>query len=429
MATIIPQSSRPSGWLSRRAFKIFLIQVSVALFTGYVGISDTVSAVGFGNRLRGGLFLLASIIVVVGAIGVVVVDRAGDKEWGYIALTGSILSLVATASMVVLQLQGGDYPVRLIIWVSMLLLCAWCVFRVLKAGIVIKHPGRATALLSVSTLLPIVSFLGPNVYQPAAAPHYLHIGVEFGTPVKNSRETAVAIPFTLKLKNPASTRLYVLGSTYSIAGRKTTPATNASIGKAMRTAILDGRPITRALASMTFELLQADSIVTPDLFLEPGEEYSSTRVLIVPMNNKYDVLRLEANAIVARGDRLVPTLQQNVVSWDEQGKQVAEAPEWVAPKGTPFIDATFKMHETSTVRKLTRQPQRLDVWSVLTNTSSNSSGTLQLVTSIAQGDAEPKEPSSETGERALTRYGLEQTSPAVIEMSTWNLRASRSKKG
>jgi hypothetical protein len=425
MATVVSRFSKPPWFTSWRPFGVFSVQVLVGLFTGLIGVNDTASAVGFGNRLRGGLFLLGGIVILIGAIGVAVADRTGNAEWGGVALTGGVLSFVAIASMVVLQWQGGDYHERLVAWIPMLFLCAWSVYRLLRAGISIDHPGRATALLSISTLLPIVSFLGPNVYQPASAPHYLQLNAAFGKPIKDPGKTTVAIPFSLKLKNPVSTRLYVLGSSYSITGRRTTPAKDASSGKAMQTAVVAGRPVTRSIGSMTFELLQADSIVGPDTFLEPAEEYSSTRILRVPVKNDYDVLRLEASAIVARGDRLIPTLKEYWASWDEQGNQVRAAPEWAAPKGTPFLNAVFDLEETSTVRKLTRQPQRLNVWSVLTGSASNNSGSLYLYSTITrEGVAPVEEPSQKVGQNLLRRYGLESTSPVVVELSTWSFKSS-----
>jgi hypothetical protein len=213
---------RLNYYLRRRtAVGIIAIQALMVLFCLNIGVSDTTSSLTFAGRIRGALFLLAGVALIVGIIAVIGMVTQDNPQWGPPALAGAILSLVVGLSMIIIQSRALEHAERLPYWIVMALACLWCVLALLRSGAVIQNPGRLVAVLSIPTLLSAANFLYPNVYQPSVAPYLLQLNLDFGKPTANTKGTMLAVPVTVRATNPAKMKVYVVGSTLAVTGRKT----------------------------------------------------------------------------------------------------------------------------------------------------------------------------------------------------------------
>jgi hypothetical protein len=158
------------------------------------------------------------------------------------------------------------------------------------------------------------------------------------------------------------------------------------------------------------------------------EELTLSRVVELPFPTAYDLLRLEASALVVRGDRLTPTLQSAELYQHKNGKWV-DIPEWVAPPRTDYAWFKFSLEEANAIRRLTRQPQLVNVWWVLKEPSVDQPTGPYLQSVVAPEGRETQEPDSQVGHVLLKKYGLEMGT-AVAEFPTWSLPdLRRSSKG
>lgn len=115
---------RLNYYLRRRtAVGIIAIQALMVLFCLNIGVSDTTSSLTFASRIRGALFLLAGVALIVGIIAVIGMVAQDNPQWGPPALAGAILSLVVGLSMIIIQSRALEHAERLPYWIVMALAC------------------------------------------------------------------------------------------------------------------------------------------------------------------------------------------------------------------------------------------------------------------------------------------------------------------
>jgi hypothetical protein len=405
----------------RRALPIVVIQFIMVLFCAYVGINDTTSSLTFAGRIRGGLFLIVAIALVIGIVAIIGMLTNDNPQWGPPALAGSIFSFVVGASMVIIQSVAVEHVERLPIWIVVSLACLWCVLTLLRSGAVLQNPGRLAAVLSVSTLLSAANFLYPNVYQPSTAPYLLQLSLDYGKPIVNDERTMLAIPITIKARNPAAARVYVVGSTFAISGRKTKYVKNGAVGVLMQDAVRNRAPLQRYVKTIGYDVLTADEFISAGFYFEAGEERVTRRIVEIPVKNPYQTLRLDAEALVVRGDRVVPTLAEETVSWDDKGNPIESLPSWMNIPSSSFVHWTFSLKEASAIAKLTREPLALNVWWVLEEPEIARPRGSYLVSLISAEKQQDRKPPASMEERSSNRYGLQSTGTYVSEISMYEL--------
>lgn len=278
------------------------------------------------------------------------------------------------------------------------------------------------AVLSIPTLLSAANFLYPNVYQPSVAPYLLQLNLDFGKPTANTKGTMLAVPVTVRATNPAKMKVYVVGSTLAVTGRKTKPIKNGSVGAHMRDAVRNRAPVTRYAETVGYDLLLADELIGAGFYLEPGEEHTSTRIVQLPVKTSYETLRLEAEVLVIRGDRVIPELADETISWNDKGNRVESVPSWMKiPASVHFVHWKFSLKESNAIARYTRQPLDLNVWWVLQNPEIARPRGSYLASLISAQGQQDREPAAAIEERSSARYGLQSTGTLTHEASVWQL--------
>jgi hypothetical protein len=160
------------------------------------------------------------------SVRVFVRRKHSKRLLAHLLLVSSLGSLVVGFVLTFLQARTVDqqqavpYWWHMHLWVVISTLCGWCVYTLLRAGVSLPHIGKVATAASISTVLSILNFLYPNVYRPAAAPYQLNIAIEFSKPVLNPKGSVAAVPVTFIMKNTSDVRVYVVGSSYTVMGRR-----------------------------------------------------------------------------------------------------------------------------------------------------------------------------------------------------------------
>lgn len=420
------------SWTSRGSTvaKIGFIQFCMANVILFIGWGDLTSAFTLTGKLRGVFFLILGIMVIIGGLAGIPLYQRGSPVAGRVALIGSALGLFIAIWLLYLQLRsplrGYTYPRRLIAWAVLVVVCLWSVQRLVRGGAsIVSMPrfGKLLSAISIPTIIAAASFFNASIYQPSIAPQVAELTVGFGKAVSDAQKTAAAIPVTIKLKNPSSVRMYVLASAFSVTARKINRKSDGSSRESIRLSAANGNPIMRHAKVKSYELLHADTILTGGLYLEPNGETTTSRVVQLPIKNlsDFDTLRLQATALVVRGDRLTPALYYGTTSWST-GSEDIPSPLWMDPK-TDFLYWSFSVNEGNAIRELMEGPQYFHVWWVLEAPNlHNPAGPYLAGTDEIRDEDAPIRPASDY-EAMARRYGL-QRSTAFTELPIWEINKS-----
>jgi hypothetical protein len=426
-------------WTSQWATitKIIAIYLSVAVISGLLGIIDVSGALTYGGRVRGALAVVASSILLLAACSVIAFAKwlglnryqgsAHTSETtisGTLTLIGAVVAIIVSTVLFLTQLRGGDVNGYLGLWLSLVLCSSWCLYRVIRWRIHIPYPKQVAVTGIASVILAVAGFTYSELYQPTVQPYAIEVTVGLDKPSISPDRTAASLPITVSIKNTGKVRVRVLGTSYSVVGRRATISKEDKTEGMAYEAVPQGLPMARTTTIQGFDLLQADRIVMPGDIAEPDAQVNIGRILQLRLPVHYDAIGISATAIVIRDDRATVHAgyaESAMLSWDETLNPVIDAPAWVAPPKTAFVRYQADISEGSVIRRITRRARQVTMWWVLAEpTLTNPSGPY-VAAIIAPVGEEHTAPSPKRSKELEERYGLSYTHSGLYEQSVWAL--------
>jgi hypothetical protein len=329
-------------------------------FSGILGSGD------LGARFVGAGALVAGVIISAAAICVALVTQRWTAWFGVLAgLFGATFGVVmwlaqdrggapTALRFVPILLALGSVPV-VIYGAGNLRLRDLRDFRVIA--------GIFASVVSIGALTGLADFVYHAVYLPGQVTPTLTV-----TPMLSSRGTKHGmdvIDVGVTLQNPTSTKVRVLGSTYQVVGYRVAPAKAGASALAERSrqafvrnsASAAGPSASRFSRTTGGTVVQAGTMFAPgiDFEFEPQERFATNTTVYVP-HNRFDLLRVTAEMIVAKSDRLSLSPKR---TFPFHRAPVRDS------YGSMSVFAERTIRETSLFRKLTRGKRVLIyVWTV-----------------------------------------------------------------
>lgn len=267
-----------------------------------------------------------------------------------------LLGLAAIALVVsyLLWLSQPDHDERLVIWAAIVIAAGLAAFALwgarpsalsadaLKAlyGVV----GFATlgALISGAQLWYSTQYL-PSHQKPS-------LTVESDLSQRANANGLEVAELTFAIANTGEVKADILGSVYRVTAAKVAfgDPDEAAFARQLKRPHVKSRPVLRYRRAPRWDVVQADRIFVDDSWLSPGEKFSTKALVYVPPD-RYDVLRVQANILIAKGDTID-------IDFGER-----ELIPFSAEPGRPFwgVSSTLPIEETSMFRELTRANREL----------------------------------------------------------------------
>jgi hypothetical protein len=375
--------------------------------------------------MEGAVALVAAAILLGGAAGTITLQVAGKPTAGDLSLAGAVVVLLVDALLVLFGAFEGD-PGRWE-WVAGALAVggSWAVWRLLRGGAKLPRFKR----IAFAALLPVIitggNFAYSDVYLPSVQPHLVALFVHLGDAAIDKTGKVASFPITIDFKNAGKSGVYVLGSTYSVVGRRANAAQLGLSDPNSLLAVQERLEYERSAVVAGYDLLQSGQFIRPGDVFEGSDEASIVRTVSVNLPVGYDTIAIQASAYVIRKDRatVIPDYPtQFKRSWDDQQRHTSNAPPWVAHPGTNWVRFSSPLVEGSLLRRLVRWPRFVTVWWVLALPPPRHPAGFSLRATIAPRGGERTAPSPSRSHQFFVRYGLQFAHTGLIERSALDMK-------
>ncbi|MFC4114352.1 hypothetical protein [Nonomuraea zeae] len=339
-----------------------------AIVFGWIGGEDLSGALTFTGRVTGGLLFLASLTMFAAAAASV--DYWGGRRLKYsgtILILGTFVVLAANLMMLIVQIQGRDITPFLACWLILLVWSGWAFSELCRQGIWrdLPHPRGLAAGVTVTAVAVAGNFVYTQMYLPHMSPTKIDLTTSFGKPRVHPKGDHVYLPLTISFKNIGDVEIYVVYIMYSLWGVRDEYIANPLIVADSVPRLGDrGWQLNRFSTTKKHELLSVNlNHIDPGTWVSPGETLVTEKLVMLPRNDRLDVVKANAEMYVVRTDKAkVHQPAKYDTSW---GEDRAKAPPWLLkdqPKGTQFIRYDMPLKQPNKLLDLTRSPKQITVW-------------------------------------------------------------------
>lgn len=411
------------------AVKVAIVIVLPGIVALVLGLTDVYSALSFTGRVEGAIDLVAGTLMMAGAVAVLLYQN-GSSAGGPIASVAALAAALFAVLILFTAYVGGDARMDVVCSaVASLGTALWALARLLGTGVRISYPKVALAVL-LPGLIAAANFIYSDLYLPSIEPrltalttsigksskHDVEITTASATPQPGVPPTAVAtLPLTIGFKNMSQHRVYVVGSGYSVTGRRSnllhsdlSPASIQYVGQPL---------YERDTRIIGFDLLQAGEFIPPGSSVEAGSSVTIAELINLPLPVSYDQIEATTTIFLIAADKVTisasPLLAQ-CSSWDKNGVHCIP-PRWVAHPAVYTVRFQAPLAEGTGMRRLTYNRRYVTSWFVLNKPSLSDPSGPYLDAAIATIGRESKPPTPEGYSRFTEEYGLQRK---VISMQT-----------
>jgi hypothetical protein len=396
---------------------IVLVLCATAGFVGWFGVSDLTEALTYVGRFTGAVFVLASVVFIIGAVAVL--DhwfKQGLHFSGAAALISTCVAVAVNAMLFIMAVRDGDRREYVFYWAVLLIGSLWAVYAIYRTRLPMFGPARLTVALVVSSGLAVANFGYAQLYLPYAKSVNPMLEVSFGTPVLNPNSDIAALPVGVKFTNRSSIGLYILGAEYMILGRK---AAASPVGRApteWRADVMEGHALTRNTAITGYDVIQKSRWYAPFGHpVEGGQEYSTNQIVQLPLKTPYDELLIKATVVLVRKDRLI--LDHDYGPAREYSWNRSHNPKPRSIAGMDFVKYQGRVHENNSVAEHIRHRRYVTVWWIVNGPA----GSDPFVDTISRAGEEGRAASPIEERRNESRYGLVTEQTGWLEKPLWGL--------
>lgn len=322
------------------AAALCLLTTAIVLFK--IGMADFFSALTYAGRIAGATFLVAAAIEVIGIAAVFDYwTKRRVRFSGAVVFFAAAISLLANASLLLVQMGGRVYTRYLWLWIVLIVWSSWALFMLVRsqAWAGLQNPKRIAIGAVVSTVLAVTSLTYSQFYVPYTASPLVETAAEFRSPTLNKDGTVMYLPVHLSVKNAGRVAVYVLGSIYWIHGKP--------VGTPDYTLIQPG-----------------EFIAPPGRALNPGEEFSGDEVVKIdnPRKSDFETVRAQTEMYVIRADRM--TITADYENSKKYAGQLAKEGKDKDPEGPPgdYFRYQAEISNSNEILNVTRGHQRVTVW-------------------------------------------------------------------
>ncbi|MFE3493985.1 hypothetical protein ACFXOM_24240 [Streptomyces sp. NPDC059169] len=340
-----------------------------------VGLSDTLRALTFGGRVMGVVFLAGALLEAAAAVAVV--DYWGKRTVRYsgpCVVLGVVIAAVTSAMLLILQWEAGYLHGWFWLWIALVVWSGWAVCELTrqKAWQGVPHPRSFAAGLALSALVGAASMAYSSMYSPYVAPPTVPFGVSFGKPTLNAAHSTLYVPARFTFRNEGSVSISVIGTLWKATMWPSTFTEKGTNVETLRNELGDGWDTHRheSLQSPS-RMLAAGQISSPGSRLDPGDDFSKSVIIEVPLKAGDGRLYVFASISFIRADRgkLANSYKDSLeYSWNTRSaakEHQWDAPSWLAEKGDDFFRYRSRIYRTSTVMNMTQHPDWAAMWWVI----------------------------------------------------------------
>ncbi|MFK0020915.1 hypothetical protein [Streptomyces sp. NPDC090798] len=410
-----------------RAF-VLLIGVGLSASVvemGALGAIDASTAVTFGGRITGVIFLASALLALAAVFAMFTYSTGtrGPSFSGAVILIGVAIAGLMNLGLLIMQIETGDYTPYLWLWISLASWSCWTLFMLRRRGVWkrIPQPKKFAAGVFLTGVLAVANFTYTQVYKPYAQPSKIELTTSFGKPSVTPDGKSVALPLHIHLANTGDVSLYIVGSLYQVTARKA----HASKARTTKDWLQDIEgsqfDLQRDVDVKGYDLIQSGRIEDPGIYIDPGDSSTETKVIEIPLSGAYDVLFARSEALILRKDKVSLSSDfeySEKYSWDENYQHSTDAPDWVdQPLKHEFIEYQAPITQNSAILKAIRGSKNLTAWWILGQPAQESQFGPYITGVIASVNDEGREPTSRENEQSSERYGLAFLTSGVAQES------------
>ncbi|MER6123004.1 hypothetical protein ABT173_10025 [Streptomyces sp. NPDC001795] len=347
-----------------------LLMSAAVLFQ--VGMTDAFNALAYGGRVEGVVFTIAALVETLAALAVC--DYWGTRRLRYTGaavLVGVGTVTVTNLMFLITQAQGGEYTPFLWLWIGLLFWTVWAWWRLTRhrAWQGVPHPKGIAVSVLVSGVAGIASFAYSQMYVPYATPVRIPFTVSFGAPAVSPDGAVLHVPAHVEFRNAGSVRVYVVGTIVTVKGWPTKFTQQGTKADVWKQELWKYDETVRHVVYSPFHMLLTGMFSDPGDRLDPGDDFSKSFVVDVPLRAGIGRVQLDATSSFIRADRGKlgnSYVDSGETSWDtESGRHLTDAPSWVASPGDDFYRYHSKIYHSSEMLNLTRATDYASAWWVI----------------------------------------------------------------
>jgi hypothetical protein len=415
----------------RHAFETMLMSAGLGA-TGclltWLGFEVVSEALSYAGRLTGFFALAAALVTLVASVAVI--DYYGKHRVGFsgtVVLVGALTVLVVNLMLLAVQVQGREYTIWLLAWITFVVWSIWALWELLhrrKVWEEIRAPRAFASGALAATLIGVSNFAYAQIYTPYSEPLLVSMSSQFEKPVGNRATGGMALPLRLTVQNTGKVGAYFIEGVYSVYGRRESTDQRQEGARDWLRDAEQGLPVRQNFEILGYTMIESGVFITPGGWIDPGASVMTEEVVQLPKQTPYQAVVAVAQVELIRKDRVsldpAPATQ---VSWDRSLNHVRDAPSWVASPGTDFVQQTIRLHEGNSLIAVTRQPKRISVWWVLHRwTPEQPYGPYLQQTITSSQSGENVRPTATEVSSFITRYGWSDASSGMAEMPVGEMR-------
>ncbi|MER7187317.1 hypothetical protein ABT404_49000 [Streptomyces hyaluromycini] len=339
----------------------------------HVGVNDALSALAYGGRVVGAVFLIAILVEAVAILALC--DYWGMRTLRYsgVAVLLGVGTVVVTDLMfLIVQIQGAEYTVFLWLWIGLAIWAIWALWLLTQQKVWqgIPHTKGVALSVVVSGAIGATSLGYSQLYVPYNTPVKTLINVTFDDPTAATDGSLLHVPVKFKLQNTGSVGVFLVGSSWTAQGSPTKFNREGSgMNDWKRSVEIPGdNEMLRHVAFYPSHMLGTGTIATPGAWVDPGAEYSLEEIVDVPLRSGFSRIEVFIYLGFLRGDRCKPASDYAAsleVSWDAKSrekKHIRDAPAWLAHPGDEFYRHHSKVSYSSEILNLTHTTAYANAW-------------------------------------------------------------------
>ncbi|MEU2589213.1 hypothetical protein ABZ612_41870 [Streptomyces avermitilis] len=385
-----------------------------AIELGVLGAADASTAVTFGGRIIGVTFLFSSLLALAAVFAMFAYSSGsrGPSYSGAIILAGVAIIGFMNLGLLVLQIEGGDYTPYLWAWISLASWSCWTLFMLHRRGVWrrIPQPKKFAVGVLLSGVLAVANFAYTQIYKPYAQSSKLELTTTFGRASITPDGKSVSLPLYMHMANKGEVSLYIAGSLYQVTARKAHASKARTTKDWLRDIDESQLDLRRDVNVEGYDLIQSGPVVSPGEWYDPGDSFTTTKIIEVPLGSAYDVLVAKSDAIILRKDKVTLSGDYQYSkrnSWGGDYGHSADAPGWIdLGRKSEFIEYQAPITQNSAILKLIRGSKNLTVWWILDQPTRESEFGPYVDGVIASINDEYREPSASEFQLTTERYGL-----------------------
>lgn len=394
---------------------ILPVLLTTAFYLGFFGFEDWDEALADIGRLTGVLMLAACLVTLLGVAGVL--DHWFRRRWQYsglIALLGAGTALVADLMLLVTTITVGDSAGYLTLWCVLAAGSAWAVITIYRTSVVIPAPRQVALTALVSTALAVTNFGYVQLYQPYRREPRPELQVKFDAPVFRQDRRAFALPVVFTFENRSDVGLYVLGTTFTVMGRRASVRLGEQSPSALKFDVEDLRQLSRYTNYQQLEAVDMGTFesVTGG-WIDPRSTLVATRLVELPAGTPYDQLLVNATAVVARRDRMRLDPSYGATR-DFSWRSHRTVPGWL--QGTDFVRLQGRIYNDNAIAAHLQAPRYVTLWWTF-----NRRNGAMVFAEITRKDEAGRPLSLREGDQLTNTYGLSEVGTGWQTRSLWDI--------